>query len=145
MVALTVVASSRAWAVVENSVEVSQPGGDEIITATYFNWEQWGYPIEVSLTAAPNTVTCFGKPENRNEASKRRIRVELVPGAKHVAVSTYDEMRGLGMRGDTVDVVLDLADASPATADPSGANQDLWSSVAQKVFDPWWARTRAFS
>ena len=129
-VALILVTAWRAWAVVENPVEVSQPSGDEIITTTYFNWEQVGYPVEVALTAVPNTVTCFGKPENRNEASKRGIRVVLVPGPGHLDVNAYDEMRGLGMRGDTVDVVLELTNAAPMAAGPSDS---LLSALAMQM------------
>jgi hypothetical protein len=134
--------AAPSWAIVENSVEVTQPAGGEIITTTYYGWELGGYPVEISLTTAPNAVMCFGKPENRNEAAKRGIQVSLVPGAKHAAIHTYDEMRGLGMRGDTVDVVLDLTNASPEAAPDSA--QTRWAfmeAVNQRVFDDLVAQT----
>jgi len=107
--------AAPVWANVENSVEVSQPAGDQIITTTYYGWELGGYPVEISFTTTANVVMRFGKPENRNAAFDRGIEVRLVPGPKHVAIQTYDQRRGLGMRGDTADVVLDLTNASPRT------------------------------
>jgi hypothetical protein len=78
---------------------------------------------------------CFDKPENLNAAFDRGFQVRLVPGPKHAAIQTYEEMRGLGMRGDTVDVVLDLSSASPVPVGPHSPDSAFNTRVMQDVFN----------
>jgi hypothetical protein len=104
----TVVGASSAQATEDCTKAATQPIGDYgFATATYVSWYDCEYPSEVELTTAPNAVIVHGEPENRNQASLLGIKVRLVDDRPREQGGA-ETMRGFGVFGDTVRVVMDL-------------------------------------
>ena len=111
---LAVATALPAHAIVDCTKEVSQPIRDLICPGTvfYVDWFNCEYPSEVEYTAAANSIMVHGKAEDRNEASLLGVKVHLMDDRPREQGGA-ETMRGYGVYGDTLKVVMDLTGVDP--------------------------------